>query len=116
MHVYFRYPFRTLTNITWTRKRILLKIKQSTCINFLIVLRCPFSAKMFNALKELKQDIYDKVLFKIIQVPQPWHPASCVKHLAARAVMIVCEKENVEVEDFMMENCSRERGRSIEMK
>jgi len=73
--------------------------------------QCPFSAKMFNALKGLDKSIYDQVLFKIIQVPQPWHPASCVKHLAARAVMIVCEKEKVEMDfwelsDILFNNVS----------
>merc|ERR1719471_24166 len=74
---------------------------------------------MFKALAELPEYLFEKVNFKIIQVPQPWHPASCTKHLAARAVMIVCEKENVEMDfwelsDILFNNVSM-RDENVEM-
>merc|ERR1719219_1013651 len=46
---------------------------------------------MFKALKQLPVEIFERVNFKIMQVPQPWHPASCTKHLAARAIAMLFE-------------------------
>merc|ERR550534_1327754 len=53
---------------------------------------------MFKALADLPEYLFERVVFKIMQVPQPWHPPSCTKHLAARAIMIVAEEAKTDID------------------
>eukprot|EP00927_Polykrikos_kofoidii_P056942 TRINITY_DN51040_c0_g1_i1.p1 TRINITY_DN51040_c0_g1~~TRINITY_DN51040_c0_g1_i1.p1 ORF type:complete len:207 (+),score=38.54 TRINITY_DN51040_c0_g1_i1:108-728(+) len=55
-------------------------------VELFLDLICPFSSKMWKAVREVAPKVGDKVQFVMQQVPQPWHPQGTFVHEAAVAV------------------------------
>uniref|UniRef100_A0A7S2V1J5 Thioredoxin-like fold domain-containing protein n=1 Tax=Fibrocapsa japonica TaxID=94617 RepID=A0A7S2V1J5_9STRA len=71
-----------------------------TVIEAFLDFQCPFSVKMYNKLTAEVVPHYQsahpgEIDFVIHQVPQPWHPQSCLMHMALWAVREVGPPEAV---------------------
>jgi hypothetical protein len=50
---------------------------------------CPFSAKIYWTLKELYNEVQNRVNVVFMPMPQPWHPSSAVVHECFHAACMV---------------------------